>query len=138
MQCPTCKREMAPLFTTQACDYCDFGVAKDKLHSGFVVYNDNPNDPPPREEYVFRTRMDADRWRSASDRAGHSIFKVWSLSPFQWEMSRGTLRDVVLADHIYEVYPNHRYEPLPNRCFLASEKEIETSSPVDAYDELPF
>lgn len=118
MQCQTCKREMIQLFLTQACDHCDYGVPKERLHRGFVVYR-GANENGTCEEYVFRTRMDAERWRTAAGREGCDIHEVYSLSAFRWHLSRGTLRDVVLADHMFEIFPDHRYEPLPHRAFLS-------------------
>ena len=129
MQCPTCKREMVQLFLTQACDYCDYGVPKDKLHRGFIVYKAEA-DSSNCEEYVFRTRMDAERWRTAAGREGCAIQEVYSLTPFRWHLSRGTLRDVVLADHMFEIFPDHRYEPLPHRAFLATEPTTVERDPI--------
>lgn len=117
MQCVTCKREMVQLVYSQACDYCDFGPPKDKLYPGFVVYR--KPEAKVREEYVFRTRLDAERWRTAAGREGCEISKVYSVAPFRWQFSRGTLRDLVLADHIFEVFSDHRFELLPHRAFLA-------------------
>jgi hypothetical protein len=117
-QCPTCKREMVQLFLTQACDYCDYGPAKDTLHRGFIVFRDE-NHQGIREEYVFRTRMDAERWRTAAGREEASIREVYSSQPFRWHLSRGTLRDVVLADHMFEIFDSHRFEALPHRAFLS-------------------
>jgi len=125
MQCSTCKREMVSLFLTQACDYCDYGVPKERLHRGFIVCQ--PDLQIPQDEYVFRTRLDAERWRVVSGRENCGIYMVYSLAPFQWHLSRGTLREVILADHLFEIFPSHRYEPLPNRAFIAADT-----------DELPF
>jgi hypothetical protein len=124
--CPTCKRLMVQLFLTTACDYCDYGVPKDSLHRGFIVYR---ADLTPSEtgsigdEYVFRSRMDAERWRTAAGREDSAIRTVYSIQPFRWHLSRGTLRDVVLADHMAEVYETHKYEPLPHRVFLGDPSE---------------
>lgn len=109
---------MVQLFLTQACDYCDYGLPKERLHRGFIVHRNNA-ESGSREEYVFRTRMDAERWRTAAGRDDCEIHEVYSLAPFRWHLSRGTLRDVVLADHMFEIFPDHRYEPLPHRAFLA-------------------
>jgi hypothetical protein len=119
MYCEKCRRQMVQLFLSQACDHCDYGVPKDRLHRGFVVHR-GAGDAPNCEEYVFRTRMDAERWRVAAGREGCEIREVYSLTPFRWHLSRGTLRDVVLADHMFEIFPDHKYEPLPHRAFLAS------------------
>jgi hypothetical protein len=113
---------MVQLFLTQACDYCDYGLPRDRLHRGFIVYRPEA-EPRGREEYVFRTRMDAERWRTAAGRDECEIQEVYSLSPFRWHLSRGTLRDVVLADHMFEIFPDHRYEPLPHRAFLATDAD---------------
>jgi hypothetical protein len=117
---------MVQLFLTMACDYCDYGVPKEKLHRGFIVYRaatpGAASDRNSVEEYVFRTRMDAERWRTAAGREGCSINEVYSLMPFRWHLSRGTLRDVVLADHMFEIFPDHRYEALPHRAFLAADQ----------------
>ena len=118
MYCEKCRRKMVQLFLSMACDHCDYGVAKDRLHRGYVVYRGSTEGVAPFEEYVFRTRMDAERWRTAAGREGCEIREVYSLSAFRWHLSRGTLRDVVLADHMFEIFPDHRYEPLPHRAFL--------------------
>lgn len=120
MQCPACKRQMVKIFLTQACDHCDYGVPKDRLHHGFIVYRPRAEGESSTEEYVFRTHADAERWREAAGREGCAIVDVYSLSPFRWHLSRGTLRDVVLADHMFEVFENWKYEALPHRCFLGS------------------
>lgn len=120
--CPKCKRLMTQLFLSQACDHCDYGVTKDRLHRGFIVHRESDADSESIAEYVFRTRMDAERWRTAAGREGCEIHEVYSLTPFRWNLSRGTLRDVVLADQMFEIFPDHRYEPLPHRAFLWHDK----------------
>ena len=116
MICQTCKRPMTQLFLSTACDYCDFGVPKERLHRGFVLFcAARPN----QEEYVFRTRIDAGRWAVAAGRMNCEVREVYSLAPFQWHESRGTVHGLVLANHMVEVFPDHRFEPLPNRVFLA-------------------
>jgi hypothetical protein len=129
---------MVPLFVTEVCDACDFGVTKEKLFRGFIVYGRYPTHVTC-EEYVFRTRIDADRWRTAAGREDCTIREVYSLTPFQWHASRGTLQDVILADHIFEVFADHRFEPLPNRCFLG-EGLPDATPPAESseMDELPF
>jgi hypothetical protein len=123
MQCQTCKREMNQLFYSQACDYCDYGVPKESLHRGFSVLGKMPVPGTSTSEYVFRTRTDAELWRVASGREGYEICPVYSTTPFRWHLSRGTLRGVVLADSMFEVFADHRYEPLPNRAFFVKEED---------------
>lgn len=116
MNCPNCKRAMVQLFLTEACDYCDYGPPQAKLHKGFIVMR--PTDGDPFEEYVFRTKVDAERWRTAAGRESCEIRSVYSLMPFRWHLSTGTLRDLVLADHMFEIFKDHRHEPLSHRAFL--------------------
>lgn len=116
MTCPTCKRQTIALFLSTACDHCDYGPAREKLHRGYIVYGPSAT----TEEYVLRTRADAERWRQASGRLCCEVREVYSLTPFQWHVSRGTL-EVVLADAMFEVFKDHRYEPVGHRAFLASE-----------------
>ena len=113
---------MTQIFLSQACDHCDYGVPKDRMHRGYVVYRgDTEGSCDPLEEYVFRTRMDAERWRTAAGREDSEIREVYSLSAFRWHLSRGTLQDVVLADHMFTIFDNHKYEPLPHRAHFMPE-----------------
>jgi hypothetical protein len=111
---------MVKIFLSQACDHCDYGIPKDRLHRGFIVYRAPEAGESTSEEYVFRTRMDAERWRTAASREECEIREVYSLDPFRWHLSRGTLRDVVLADHMFEIFPNHKYEQKPHRAHFFS------------------
>jgi hypothetical protein len=115
MTCPACKRTMSALFLSTACDYCDFGVPKERLHKGYVVYGPGS---AFTEEYVFKTHADAERWREMAGRQCCAIRAVYSLTPYRWHLSRGSMRDVMLADHMFEIFKDHRFEPKPNRAFL--------------------
>ncbi len=119
MDCPVCKRRMVELFISKACDHCDYSPNTDRMYRGYIVFN--PAWEKGDEAYVFRNTVDAERWRTAAGREGHVIRTVFSMAPFKWHLSRGTLRDVVLADHMFEIFPDHRYEPLPHRAFLAGD-----------------
>lgn len=123
MKCSKCARAMVQLFLTTACDYCDYGVSEDKLHKGYIVFRGEACLEDNFEEYVFRTRIDAERWRVAAGREGCEIRTVLSLNPYRWHLSRGTLRDVVLADHMHVIYPDHRFEDLPHRAFITQEED---------------
>jgi hypothetical protein len=118
MICQTCKRLMTQLFLSTACDYCDFGVPKERLHRGFLVHRPAAVQAG-YEDYVFRTRTDAEKWQEAAGLKSCAIREVYSLMPFRWHLSNGMLNDIVLAQGMYEVFPDHRFEPLPNRVFLA-------------------
>lgn len=115
MLCPTCNRPMRALFTSYACDYCD-GLAEVDYHAGFVVHRGSV-DFTGRPMYVFRTRTDAAVWRAANNLQSFPIREVLSEYAFHWRRSAGPI-DVELADGVYELYPDHRFAPAPNRVFL--------------------
>ncbi len=39
--------------------------------------------------------------------------------PFRWRRSGGFIEDLELADHLYEIFEDHRFEPGPHRAFLS-------------------
>jgi hypothetical protein len=105
---------MQPLLVSFVCDYCDGLVDWGSFHRGFIVWRDDFD----RLEYVFPTREAAERWRSVRGLSGHEIREVLSEQPFRWHMSRGSVKDIELADHVYEIFPNHRHAPGQHRAFL--------------------
>lgn len=115
MFCETCRREMIPLFISYACNYCDGREDWSKYDRGFIVWRGRP---PGSEEYVFRTRQDAERWKALNGLAGCPVREVCTESRFSWFKSRGTIRDLELADHTFEIYADHKFEPGPFRAFL--------------------
>lgn len=121
MNCKNCNRLMVELFLTQACDHCDYGISRECLHSGYIVKSEHTfNDQTKAySSYVFQTPQDADKWRSAASYLTDDIVEILSLDPFTWLPSRGTLKDVILADHTYDVFLDHRYEPGQHRAFIA-------------------
>lgn len=116
MNCESCKRSMTSLFTSCSCDWCDFAPPIAKLHRGYVVPDVHVSSDG--FSYVFRTIGDAERWRTVAGYATSPIVEVHSLEPFRWHLSRGVIENVVLADHMFEIFKTHRYEPLPHRAFI--------------------
>lgn len=88
------------------------------MHRGFIVFRGHIG-----HHYVFRSYYDAERWRNNAGYEYHEIREVASLQPYRWHMSRGTLRDVALADTTYEIFLDHRYEPCVNRAYLLPKAE---------------
>ncbi len=110
---------MLPLFTSLVCDYCDGHVdLEDGYYRGFVVFT-GEEAFDGRPVYVFRTRTDAALYRSANGLQSCPIEEVLCEQPFNWRKSTGTLQDVELAARPYELYPDHRFPPAPNRAFMA-------------------
>jgi len=119
VRCSECHREMTALFLSFVCDYCDGLRADPAPYQGFVVYR-GPRDGHAREEYVFRSLRDAERWRKIQRLEGCEIRKVESSAEFRWRASTGTVRDLELADRLFEIFPDHRYAPAPNRAHVSS------------------
>jgi hypothetical protein len=72
-----------------------------------------------REHYVFPNVAAADKWRQATGHGSWPIREVLSHHAFTWRQSAGSITDLELADKRYEIYPDHRFDPQPNRAFLA-------------------
>lgn len=108
---------MTLLFFSYACDYCDGLIDESSYDRGFVVWR---NRGTPAEEYVFRTRQDAERWRDASNLGDYPILEVRAPVPFRWRASTGSIRDLQMADSLVRIWPDHRFPPGPNRAFLAA------------------
>lgn len=118
VRCADCDREMRPLFRFYACDHCD-GLIDYEHYVGFIVHQ------PERVGtgagcFVFPTRTAAAVWRSAGGLQDRPIIEVWSLDPFAWTQSKGSL-DVQLANGTYEIFLDHRHPPGVRRAFLAPE-----------------
>ena len=119
MRCPDCKRDMLLLLASYVCDHCD-GKTEETYYPGYIVYH------PERMAsggvfYVFRKAVGAARWRSEQNLQRCHIRKVYSLDPFVWTTSR-TDPKTELAETPFTVFPDHRYEPKPNRAFLVPVK----------------
>jgi len=116
MTCPNCKRETVALFLTVACDWCDFGPPDvSKLYVGYIAYSGTE-----AVTYVFMSRDDAGLWADTYAKEP-PVRRVYSLQPFPWFTSHYIVAGACMADGEYEVFPDHRYEPLSRRVFLAPE-----------------
>lgn len=114
MRCPFCQRPMLELFTSCVCEHCDGGPHGD-FFRGWVVWPEQPSGIV--QTWVFRNPDDARRW--LKNRADGTVRAVLSREPFTWTRARGPLKDVVLAEKPFEIFPDHRYPPAAYRAFLA-------------------
>jgi hypothetical protein len=117
MLCQNCQRPMRALLLSLACDYCD-GQGDAFDFRGFVVLRKDRT--LPCEEYVFATRADAERWRELNGLYDAEIREVRGDKPFRWQPSRGTVRGIILADRLFEIWPERDFVPKPNRAVLAA------------------
>lgn len=117
MRCPLCHSEMLLLFTSYLCERCDTPPSG-RFYVGFVVWRGIGG---PRQEYLFRTRADAGRWREINGLLDSEVRPVLVEAEPAWHLSRGSIRDLELANQLFEIFPTHRFPPAPNRGFLAPE-----------------
>jgi len=109
---------MLALFISYVCDYCEKPPSTEGMHRGWIVWR---NSPAGARDYVFPDRASAERWRALRGPADGEIRQVLCQSPFRWRHSAGAIKDIRLADRLYEIYPDHRFEPARDRAFLAPE-----------------
>ena len=123
MKCGVCGNQMVALFLSCVCDYCENRPATENFSRGYVVWRGflGPGFP----HYVFANRQSAERWRRGQGQNSGEIREVLSPDPFRWRPSSGTLRDIEFADHLFEIFPDHRYRQAPHRAFLAPVAEQE-------------
>lgn len=126
MRCPICQREMLALFTSLVCERCD-GPPSGRFYVGFVVWR-RGQERGPRQDYLFRTSGDAERWRQLNDLQQAEVRPVLTEVEPAWHLSRGSVRDLELANQLFEIYPDHRFPPAPHRGFLAP-------SEIDPHDQ---
>jgi hypothetical protein len=82
---------------------------------GYIVWRSRP---PGSCEYVFKTQEDAERWRSAAGLDRFPIKPVVSKTPFTWRKSTGSVRDIELADRLFEIFPDDEGSSGPNTAYL--------------------
>ena len=114
MRCPICERPMLMLFTSCVCEHCDGDVQGD-FFRGYIVWPDRTGGPV--QTWVFRREQDARKFLET--RSDGTVRPVLSQHPFSWTRSRGAMKDLVLADRPFEIFPDHRHPPAPQRAFLA-------------------
>jgi len=117
---------MIALFVSYVCDWCD-GTPQGVFHRGWVAWDETAD--APVTTLVFRSRDDAERWSIGRERP-LQIREVLSPWPFAWTYSRGSLRDLELADRPFSVHHDHRHPAGGNRAFLAP-TVMPAGDPVD-------
>jgi hypothetical protein len=117
MRCAACGGEMIALFISTVCERCNApqGERSNGLERGYIVWRSRP---PGSCEYVFRSRDDAERWRAAAGLDRFPIRAVLSRTSFKWRRSTGSVRDIELADRLFEIFPDDGGATGPNRAFL--------------------
>src|SRR5688572_572693 len=98
MRCSHCQRPMLALFTTFVCDHCD-GDPQGDFYRGWVIWPERPIGAV--QTWVFRSREDARRWLKR--RSDGIVCAVLADRPFTWTRSRGSLKDVELAERPFEI-----------------------------------
>ncbi len=114
VRCPKCSEPMTPLFTSMVCERCD--AESRGVFVGWIVWRSRP---PGSQEYVFRRPTDAKKWRQAQGLGEFPIRRISTESEIRWRQSTGSLKELELADQLFEIYPDLRYPPGENRAHLA-------------------
>ena len=128
--CPTCTREMLPLFTSCVCEHCD-GDLKADWFQGFIVYQ--PHRIGTCDPFlIFPTPMDAVLWRSAKNLHPCEIRKVYCEHPIAWRESIAHPKTIRTSKQVYAIYADHRFPPGRGRAFLAPR---ENPIPLDECNE---
>jgi hypothetical protein len=123
---------MTPLFVSYVCDWCDGLKRPTVVARGFVVWPEEVV-VDAMELYVFPTREMAAHYQRSTGSSGE-IREVASEYPIRWQPGRGSIKNLRLADRLYSIYPDFRFEPAPYRAFLAdSERERDDIEPVTQY-----
>jgi len=114
--CPACKRKMVLNFNLFTCEWCRGDIRDLPLHHGYVVMTDERMHKP---HYVFRTPGDAKRWKDHYRLDGAPVTKVLSPTAFRWQESRGALTGLEIANRLYEVVDDHKFDPRDSKVFRA-------------------
>lgn len=115
MRCEVCGHEKTPLFFSLVCDYCDSLKAAGRHDRGWIVWR---NRPIGSSAYVFRSESDAERWRRACGLDDHPIRSVLSPRRFIWRRSQGSVKDIEVADRLYEIYADSEAASGPDGVFF--------------------
>jgi len=124
-QCKTCHRTMSLGLFVYSCEWCSADFPNELiLYRGFIMRI--PGATLPEDGvYVFRTEADVARYIVAiGPRYPEATCeRVLSTRRFNWIMSRGTLRDIILSPDLYTIYPDHRFPADPNTAWLSPVKK---------------
>jgi len=120
MRCPACSRKMTALFTSYVCDWCDGHKKPIPVARGWVIWRRGQT-AEERECYVFPTPQMAEYYRAVTNVEG-DVRQVLSEMPIRWSDGKGNIKNLRLAERLYTIYPDHRFEPGPFRAFLAPEE----------------
>jgi len=114
MRCPHCHRPMLALFTSCICDHCE-GAPEGEFFKGWIVWPERVAETI--QTWVFRREIDARKW--LENRTDGTVRAVLSPEPYAWTKSRGAMKDLILAERPFEIFPDHRHPPGKHRAFLA-------------------
>lgn len=116
MRCQDCTRPMALNFTDYVCEWCASDLEDLLLYTGFIVLTDERLHSP---HYVFENISGAKRWRAANDLDDSALRKVLSPRRFRWRPSKGRLTGLSVANRLYHVVPDHKFDPKMPYVILA-------------------
>jgi hypothetical protein len=108
---------MTVLFTSSVCDWCDGLKHPSVVARGWVLLSGDL-EPDGRELDVFPTLEMAEYYRFTTGLDG-SLREIASETPIQWSDADAFVPHLCVAERRFRVYPDFRFEPGPDRAFLA-------------------
>lgn len=137
MNCPMCGRAMLLLFTSYSCDHCESAVP-DHCFVGFIVLDPKRPVGESSSYYVFPTKTDAAAWRDKRALGSCELRKVLSETPFEWIADTLTFKGMTLANRLFEIRADHRFEAAAGRAFLAPVQRRAAPKPPGRRESLRF
>lgn len=120
MDCERCGGRMTMLFIHYVCDECNppkaSAVAPEESaqsvsgFTGFIVFRSRPDGSC---EYVFNDLENAKKWRAAAGVNRYPIYLVEMNREPHWRKSTGSVKDLVLADRLFEIYRSRTHSSGP-------------------------
>ena len=116
MECPDCRRTMSLGFSEYVCEWCTSKLEELRFHEGYVAMDDARLFTP---HYVFLMQEEARQWAHAEGMDERKVVKVLSPNRFRWMKSRGKIPGLVIADRLYCIAPDHRFDPVESQVIIA-------------------
>lgn len=113
MDCTNCGQPMLALFTTWVCENCE--NMKTPKWYGYVVYRLTDK---ILNYCVFPTFKDADEWKKVNGIKDSDVCLVALCSEPVFKQSTGILKNISIAQQLYEIYPDNDFEPKPHRGYV--------------------
>ena len=107
---------MTLLLCSYVCDYCDGTIDIETPYRAFVAWPRGSQ--AVAKAYLFPTEAAAANWIRSVRRKDVDVREVRLAHPPTWKKSRGSVKDIELADGLYEVCRDRQVSSDQRRAFL--------------------